>query len=185
MSTIIDQERKMREMILYVCKESADDPAFGATKLNKILFFADFLAYELHGKAITGMEYQKLPYGPAPRLLMPIHRELESRGELVIEMRPCGSKMQKRSVAQRDPNTSVFSKDELELLNEVIHQLTNRNATEVSRLSHRFSGWDLAEEGETIPYEVALIDDPGPLSPEELAYAQQFLPLADQLAGAA
>ena len=34
---------KFRELILYIAQESEGDPNFGATKLNKILFFCDFL----------------------------------------------------------------------------------------------------------------------------------------------
>jgi hypothetical protein len=39
-------DEKLRELILYVSTLSKDDDNFGATKLNKLLFYADFLAYQ-------------------------------------------------------------------------------------------------------------------------------------------
>ncbi|HZQ34888.1 MAG TPA: hypothetical protein VFD32_03070 [Dehalococcoidia bacterium] len=46
--------RKLGELILYVAEKSSDDPRFGATKLNNILFFSDFLAFGQLGRSITG-----------------------------------------------------------------------------------------------------------------------------------
>jgi hypothetical protein len=40
-----EDEQKMKELILYISQKCADDTKFGATKLNKILYFSDFLAY--------------------------------------------------------------------------------------------------------------------------------------------
>ena len=62
---------KFKELILYVCEKSATDPNFGATKLNKILFLSDFWAYAYCGRPITGVEYMKLRFGPAPEGVRP------------------------------------------------------------------------------------------------------------------
>ena len=58
---------KFREPLLYVAHKSERDPSFGATKLNKLLFIADFLSYAKAGKSITGQPYVKLKNGPAPK----------------------------------------------------------------------------------------------------------------------
>jgi hypothetical protein len=47
------------------------------------------------------------------------------------------------------------------------------SATEVSDHSHRFDGWKLAEDRETIPYPTALISDEAP-SEEDHAIALQL-----------
>ena len=60
-------ERKPGELIVLIASLSRDDPAFGDVKLNKLLFFSDFLAYTNLGQPITGAEYQKLDFGPARR----------------------------------------------------------------------------------------------------------------------
>jgi len=57
-------DAKMAELILYVSDRCQLDPAYGSTKLNKILFYADFLYYAKHGTSITGQEYMRLDKGP-------------------------------------------------------------------------------------------------------------------------
>lgn len=49
---------KLRELVLYVCTASEGDESFGSVKLNKLLFYSDFLSYLQHGIPITGQEYQ-------------------------------------------------------------------------------------------------------------------------------
>ena len=36
------------------------------TKLNKAMFYADFLNYKQRGISISGLEYQAIQYGPVP-----------------------------------------------------------------------------------------------------------------------
>ena len=45
---------RFRELILYCALKSETHRFFGATKLNKCLFYADFLAYRALGSSITG-----------------------------------------------------------------------------------------------------------------------------------
>ena len=52
-------ERKLKELILYVADRCEADPTFGAIKLNKTLFYADFLAFASTGKPITGVETKR------------------------------------------------------------------------------------------------------------------------------
>ena len=150
-------DQKFKELILFICQRSLADPKFGATKLNKLLFFVDFAAYVKLKQAITWQEYQKLEYGPAPRRVVPVIRELEEAGDLAQAKHNFFGRDQIRSVALRDANLPLFSADEIALVTEVIELCWDKNATEMSDLSHEFSGWQLAGDGEAIPYEVALL----------------------------
>lgn len=38
------------------------------TKMNKLLFYMDFLSYRKTGKSLTGLTYRALPYGPVPEM---------------------------------------------------------------------------------------------------------------------
>lgn len=155
-------DKKFSELVLYVAERMGDDAAFGATKLNKVLFFSDFLAYQSFGRSITGATYQKLPHGPAPRQLLPIQRELvEAEAARLIHREYLG-RTQKRLVALRDAHTGVFQGDELDLVNQIIEALRGSSAVNVSNLSHSLSvGWRVASIGDDIPYEsVFLSTDP-------------------------
>ncbi len=57
---IVVDRTKLGELMLFISKRTAEDRRFGATKLNKVLFFSDFLAYRLLGDPITGAQYRKL-----------------------------------------------------------------------------------------------------------------------------
>lgn len=164
--------QKFQEMILYVAKESEGDPRFGATKLNKILFYADFSAYRKWGRSISGQEYQKLEWGPAPRHLVPAVEALEAAGECVQAQRDVYGHQLKKLIALREPDLSLFSAGEIDLLRDVLDNLRDLNATEVSGLSHEFLGWQAAGHGETIPYETCLLGRPRELTAEEEEFAR-------------
>ncbi len=156
--------RKFKELVVYLASKSEADPLFGDTKLNKLLYFADFLAYQHLGRPITGARYQKLQHGPAPRALLPIREELEREGAVRVEHH--GRALPRTvTVARRDANTDVFTPEELELVDEIIESLAGATAAEISELSHEQSpGWQLAEMHEDIPYESALISTEPPSS---------------------
>ena len=58
----------------------------------------------------------------------------------------------------RDADLTQFSPDEIAVVTEVLSVLRSKNAKGISSLSHRFAGWKLAKDRETIPYEVALVE---------------------------
>jgi uncharacterized phage-associated protein len=163
---------KFRELVVYVAKKSEDDPHFGALKLNKILYYADFIAYRRRGQPITGATYQKLQQGPAPKQLLKERDVLVDAGEITIEARERFTKVQQRVVAKRQPKTSHFDPDELDIVDEVIEELWQKNGREVSELSHKEAGWRAVGLGQKIPYETAWISNDPPLEEEE-AYGRQ------------
>jgi hypothetical protein len=157
---------KMKELILYVATASAQDANFGAVKLNKVLFFADFLAYLRRGRAITGQEYFALQEGPAPHQLRPLRDEMERDRDIAIQKFELGGHLHPltKVVPLRSPNYSRLEAEELVIVNEVIERLKDLNGKQVSDLSHKFAGWKIAFElGEktTIPYSAALYDPEG------------------------
>jgi len=147
------KEDKFKELILYVAQKCANHEKYGKTKLNKILFFSDFITYAKRGESITGADYFKLPKGPAPRQMKPILKELIDSGDIVLVPRRIFTHTQERPTALREPNLSVFSGDEIAIVDEVIEILRDKLAEEVSDLSHYYLGWQLVNERESIPYD--------------------------------
>lgn len=155
-------DAKTKELILFIAERSADDPFFGAIKLNKILFFSDFLAYGHFGRSITGQQYFRLPLGPAPRRLLPIQREMEQAGDIVLTSPQRFAFRQKRIFPIRSAVLDAFSTDELDLVQEVIDLLKSKTATEASDISHDFLGWELVEDYATIPYSTVFLSRTAP-----------------------
>ena len=50
-------------MIAHIASSESD---IYKTKLNKLLFYSDFINYYLNGTSISGAKYVHLPYGPVP-----------------------------------------------------------------------------------------------------------------------
>ncbi len=177
-------DKKLKEMMLYVAKQSEGDETFGRTKLNKILFYADFLAYAQTGNAISGHRYQKLDKGPAPRKLIPLREELEREGACAEQDRLHYGRPQKRLIALREPDLTRFSGTEIAIVDEVIKALAKKNARGVSLLSHSFIGWEAAQLGEDIPYETVFAWR-RPLTESEKRHGLQLEPSDERAAGAA
>jgi Antitoxin SocA-like, Panacea domain len=144
---------KFAELMLYVAREAADDPTFGAVKLNKVLFYADFGAYAELGQPVTGARYQRLHFGPAARAMLPVQNELIRFGHAALEFENYFGLKQSRLVPKRDPDLSQFSQRELDLVDRAIKTFWGMDATSLSQLSHDESkGWQIVQDGEDIPY---------------------------------
>ncbi|MDP9401914.1 MAG: Panacea domain-containing protein [Actinomycetota bacterium] len=153
-------EEKFVEVLLYVAKRLEGDPSGGSLKINKAMFNADFGHMRAYGRPITGAEYQKLPHGPAPRRLLPVRKQLVRSGDAMVCEDSYLGKTLVRLVARRDPDLSRLEPSEKELLDQALAEMQGRTGTDVSEASHREPGWQMVDEGETIPYETAFLRPP-------------------------
>lgn len=163
-----ENEEKLKQLILYVSQKYAGDSGFGSTKLNKILYFSDFIFYASTGKPITGVTYQRLPYGPAPRRMKPVSMEMINNSQLAMqEVHGEFRYVTKKPVNLVSPELDKhFSAEEIATVDEVIDYFRKSTASAISQFSHDWGGWKYAHDGETIPYESAFIDN-SPLTKEE------------------
>ena len=165
---------KFKELIVYIAAKSVDDPTFGAIKLNKILFYADFAAYRLHGAPITGATYRRLNQGPAPKELVEARAELIRDGRLEYEERPYFTYVQKRLVPRNGylAVPEAFSPEERELIDGVIKFFWGKSAREVSEYSHHEPGWMFTDDREAIPYQTVWLNS-GPIDQETEEFARK------------
>ncbi len=177
-----EADKKFCELVLYISEKSAGDAAFGATKLNKLLFYADFLAYLNFGEAISGQEYFRLPNGPAPRKMIPLRRSMVEAGEILLQKAEFCGFPQDRIVPLRPARKDDFAPHEIALVDKVIELHKGKTASEISDESHDFVGWSLAEDKETIPYEVARIMTTHELTDAEFQHGKTLAAEASILA---
>jgi hypothetical protein len=170
-------EKKLAELMLYVAMKCEKHPRFGAIKLNKVLFFSDFIAYARRGRPITGAEYRKRPMGPTATRLLPVQHKLQVQGAAILRENPLWTgRRQIRLLAIRRPDLTLFEAEDIAIVDEVIENLKNKTAESVSELSHEKMGWKLAEMDAVIPYvSVFLPDEPLPLSTKDAEWAQKVV----------
>ena len=143
--------QKFKALVHYIIWRAGHRDGFGATKLNKVLWFSDARAYMLHKKPITGATYIREKHGPVPQQIMPIRAELERDGVISISEEPYFKRKITRFRTREKPNTSIFSVDELQIVDWWIkHVDEDHSAESVSELSHDYM-WEIAELGEQLP----------------------------------
>jgi hypothetical protein len=170
-----DSEIRLQELMLYIAKKCSSHSKFGGTKHNKILWFADFNAYRLFGKPITGARYWRQDYGPVASRFMQAKNKLisDKRAKPEVCIFP-GFNPQRRIIALDEPNLDLFSAKEIALVDQIIDELKELSVDEVSKLSHG-RAWKAAMHDYTdIPYEAAFVSDE-PLLPEENARFKELI----------
>jgi uncharacterized phage-associated protein len=173
-----ETRERLRELILYIADKSANDPNFGSTKLNKILYFSDFVSFRDRGRPITGARYMRWDNGPMPKHLMPVTLEMIEEGILSRDVRQANTYTQIRFTAKRKPRREVFGEDDLKLVDDIIEELKHHNATDVSLKTHG-RVWRLTKNGDDLPYEAVFISDAG-LSEDAYEWARTLVAKHDK-----
>ncbi len=158
---------RLAELTKYIVHRSASDHLFGKVKLVKLIAYADFTAYQELGESITGATYCKLEHGPAPRSLPDTLKSLVDSGDLEAQGLAVGPYKQLRYVALSEPDTDLFSAEEIAVVDSILRRFESTGGKAISAASHRdFAGWEMVEEFDDIPYRTALIskDEPAEAS---------------------
>jgi len=140
---------KVREMIVYF----AEMPSMFATKLAKLMFYADFLHFREHTRSITGLAYAHAPQGPIPDRYERIRADVVENRMVAVEERYGRDWNGEVLVAQRSADLSVFSNTELAALRVVRERLGAKTSKSLSDLSHAETAWTTTAMGNRIPYE--------------------------------
>ena len=108
------------------------------TKMNKLLFYADFIHYKKHGYGITGITYKALPFGPVPEHWGTLYSFLSGvdMEEFVYPSGQSGIKL------EANENTdNILNESELSTIEKVCALFSNMSAGEISQTSHLEKGW--------------------------------------------
>lgn len=149
-------EKKLKNVILYVLEKCGGKPNVGETVLYKLLYFLDFDFFELNNKSITGTSYVKLQFGPVPCAseYNPVIRKMTQEDELKIITQKYHNKMQKRYIALVNADISIFEPSELEIIDETISRLSHLNATRIENYVHEDVPWRKTQDREVIDYDL-------------------------------
>ena len=121
------------------------------TKLNKLLFYADFIHYRLNGHSISGARYVHLPYGPVPERYDGMLAKLAAVDTIWFEQRGDYQLIK----GWNDPIIGVLGNEERETLDWVLERIGSMTSSELTRQSHREKGYRFTKLGEPIAYDYA------------------------------
>ena len=132
------------------------------TKLNKLLWYADFLHYKHHSVSISGATYVHLPRGPVPDnysmfLLSLFSNEALSLNEVDYGVDPNTGEsiIGEKLTATRPPHLDLFSSTERETLETVYRYFEGMGSKKISDLSHQEKGYASTKAQEPISYQYA------------------------------
>ncbi len=105
-------------------------------KLNKLLYLADFEAYRTLGHPITGAVYERQEYGPVARPLPLVLDELAKVGYVVWHQIPSGPHTRKVPSAVEPSDLSLFTGDELAVVDRALERLRPRTVERARASGH-------------------------------------------------
>lgn len=168
-----ESRERLRELILYIAGISRNDPDFGATKLNKLLFYADFISFAENGRPLTHAQYRKKPHGPVPTSIDSLIVEMEANRDAAVVREGLAPYTHQRVFPLREARIDeYFTPSEIALVDEVVRTLHGLTATQVSEMPHEFA-WQIAEDNDLIPYDAVYLYD-RELSDQEVARAHEL-----------
>jgi hypothetical protein len=172
--TYASNHQRLGELVLYIAKKYADNPAFGRVKLVKVFAHADYLAYLRRGASITNERYIKQDFGPVATAFPGVEKVLVDAGRLAYEERSTGDGPQKHATALDEPDTAIFADDDLEIVDEAIRIYWDLKSEESSQRIHAFlPSWSVADKGDDLPYYTVFLSARGP-DADERAYGLEL-----------
>ncbi|HEU4554556.1 MAG TPA: type II toxin-antitoxin system antitoxin SocA domain-containing protein [Chitinophaga sp.] len=113
-------------------------------KAIKLIWLADRLHLRTYGRTITGDVYFALPYGPVPsttRDILEINSFSLSDDELNYSNEYLVITDKLNYNTNKVPNTKVFSKTDLDILEKILEKYGAFDQFTLSKLSHQFPEW--------------------------------------------
>ncbi|MGD8451947.1 MAG: DUF4065 domain-containing protein [Phycisphaerae bacterium] len=125
------------------------------TKLNKLLFYADFLCHKETGRSLTGTTYRRLAYGPVPVDYGSLEEALEDEGVIQVEQGTFSEGYEYVRVLAGPASWDVhveFSENERAVLEHVAQTFHDLGSVAISERSHREPAWKDTPEKNLISY---------------------------------
>lgn len=134
------KQERVNQMILFFAEKMHP----WKTKLNKLLFYSDFLHFKKYGYSISGLKYVAIDYGPVPNeyeilftigrinnIFKKVYQEInnDATGEKVLPM------------TNAKFNSRLFKDHELEILYTVFDKFKDVTSSEIVKMSHDEIAW--------------------------------------------
>jgi hypothetical protein len=138
---------RLGAMATYIATKGRD---IYKTKLNKLLFYSDFINFYLHGHSISGTRYIHVPFGPVPEHYGDVLAHLADSGR--VNLQQLGEGVLVTPTAEP---AGELSPDEIETIDWVLANYGRMTSTEISNQSHQEKAYRFTRPGEEIAYRYA------------------------------
>jgi putative zinc finger/helix-turn-helix YgiT family protein len=146
---------KFTEMVVYF----SDKIEPFKTKMNKLLFYADFFMFKQSCFSISGMRYKAIDMGPVPNNFQSIFEYLANKDEIDIHTTEFSNGYtgeQFKARKERPFKAELFSANELETLEKVATVFKTTSTNDIIESSHLEEAWKKNKKNKSvISYEYA------------------------------
>lgn len=141
---------RLKNIMLYILNRCDE---VWCTKMNKLLFYTDFMSYRERGMAMSGLSYRAIDFGPVPERWDRVYSEFP---EVRQELRQVGDFVGSVLIASAEPDYAMFTDAELKVLDSICTHFSKMSSREISRISHDEDAWlNHHEKHEQIPFDDA------------------------------
>lgn len=148
--------KKFKQMYFYALKFFKK--GVPKTKLAKILYLSDFKHYYSYGKAISNENYIHRRYGPVAEDFLDLTDELYDDGKIKIMELDRGAFLIVSLVFR--PKEDLLSDGEKNTIEKVCRAWKKQSTAEIVNYTHEQKPWAETEDGDRIPYDLILKEDP-------------------------
>jgi uncharacterized phage-associated protein len=142
---------KLKNIILYFIDKCGG--VFN-TKMNKLLFYADFLSYKLRGVGMSGLAYRAIQYGPVPSQWNLVYGSIDDINSEIVAFSSGNSG--EKLCSEIQPDMSALSQEEIEILDAVLQRFKTATSNDISAASHEENAWkDYVDTKDLINYSEA------------------------------
>ena len=127
--------KKLKNIMIAILERSED---VWCTKMNKLLFYVDFLSYRERGMAMTGLTYRAIDFGPVPERWDKVYSQFD---EIQQELQHIGEYEGTILRSTSKIEDDVLTNEELNIINIVCNKFGSFSSREISKISHEESAW--------------------------------------------
>ena len=147
---------KFEQMYLYILKNFKS--GVPKTKLAKLLYLADFRNFYENLRPMSGVYYLRKQYGPLADCFLEMTDELYDNGRITIDKLSEGAFLIKSNT--REDEFALLSEDEKKMIDEICDLWRDKPTREIVNYTHEQKPWASCCDGEYIPYELIIQEDP-------------------------
>lgn len=148
---VVPNLEKARQMVVFFAQQCSPF----VTKMNKLLFYCDFLHFRQTGFAISGISYQAITRGPVPQRFDGLYynvSDLVDFEEIFYDQNISGDKV----TTNHSFDASLFTEEELKSMEKVAERFKTTTTKTIVDISHDEDAWiDNHEHRQLIPYNYA------------------------------
>jgi putative zinc finger/helix-turn-helix protein, YgiT family len=141
---------KFKNMVIFLISHGT---SLSKTRLNKLLFYCDFIFFSENAVSMSGAIYMHDHYGPVPSDFDLLYTVL--RDQNVIDARPFSDGHGEELLTDESFDDNYFSKQELSTLKRVAKKFKDYNAKMITEYSHKEKAYQETESKSIISYKYA------------------------------